>query len=325
MATKARSSPTVSLPAVEPPTGGNSLAGDSFRRNLAWSAGIHGALLGVALLGLDLDRSPGLLPASAAFIELGMSGPHPTPNLGGASAPADPPPPPLEELPPEEEPPEAPPDPEPAEIEPEEPEPPPDRPEVVRPTVENRERMPVPDARARRRALRPERPESGLRGRDAAWADSARLETRRPIDRSSRPTRRTPPTNQRAGAADAGLGGVPGSARFDQDFEYSYYQRQMVARIHRNWQQIPVRGEAKVLIRFTIDRAGGISGAEVETSSGQDLLDRAALRAVVLAEPLPPLPDSYPRDRVGVHLLFTYRQSADSAPTPFPLPTGNSS
>ena len=37
-----------------------------------------------------------------------------------------------------------------------------------------------------------------------------------------------------------------------------------------------------------------------------DLLDRAALRAVILSDPMPPLPNSYPRDRVGVHLQFTY-------------------
>ena len=281
---------------------------DNFQRNLVWSAGVHLALLGGAALAVDLDRAPDLAPPSAAFIELGMSGPNPTPNLGSPAAP-DPVP-----LPEPE-----PPAPEPPESEPPAPEPPDSRPEVVRPTVENRDRMPVPDARERRRAARPERPESGLRGRDAAWADSARLETRRPVDTKSRPTRRTDPANPaRAGAAGntgIGLGGAPGGTRFDQDFVYAFYQRQMITRIQANWQQIPVRGRATVVIRFTIFRDGGIRGAEVETSSGQSLLDRAALRAVVLAEPLPRLPDSYPRDEVGVHLLFTYSQASaeDSA------------
>ena len=279
---------------------------------------MHVALLGGAALGLGVDRGPDLSPSSAAFIELGMSGPSPVPNLGGAAVP-----PPPEPAPPEaavEEPP--PPEPEPPEP-PESPPPPPsdERPDVVRPTVENRDRMPVPEARARRRSLRPERPESGLRGRDAAWAKSAPLESRRPIDTSSRPSRRAPASSGTSAAAGAGLGGAPGGARFDQDFEYSYYQRQMIARIQAQWQQIPVRGEVKVVIRFTIDRNGAVSAAEVETSSGQSLLDRAALRAVVLADPLPRLPDSYPRDRVGVHLLFTYghRQTGPSstgAPAP---------
>ncbi len=259
-------------------------------------------------MGLDLDQGPDLALPSAAFIELGMSGPNPTPNLGSAAAPSPTPP-------PEPEP--EPPAPEPPEPEPPAPEAPESRPEVVRPTVENRDRMPVPDARERQRAARPQRPESGLRGRDAAWADSAQLETRRPVDTKSRPTRRAAPNASNQGAAGntgIGLGGRPGGTRFDQDFEYAFYQRQMVARIQANWQQIPVRGRATVVVKFTISRDGAISGAEVETSSGQSLLDRAALRAVVLAEPLPRLPDSYPRDRVGVHLLFTYSQEANGNP-----------
>ena len=279
-------------------------APDSFRRNLGWSAAAHVVLLGGAALGLGLDRGTGLAPPSAAFIELGMSGPSPNPGLGSPAAAAaperEPPAPPPEETP---EPP--PPEPEPA-VE----APPESRPEVVRPTVENRDRMPTPDARERRRRARPERPESGLRGRDAAWAGSARLETRRPLDTSSRPSRRTPARNAGSGAGGVGLGGAPGGTRFDQDFEYSFYQRQMIARIQANWQQIPVRGEARVVVRFTILRDGTISGTEVESSSGQPLLDRAAVRAVALAEPMPRLPDSYPRDRVGVHLLFTYSQPA---------------
>lgn len=287
-------------------------AEDTFRRNLIWSATAHLVLLGGAAAGLGLETGRDLAPPSAAFIELGMSGPNPAASLGSASAP-----PPTPEPAPEPAP--EPPAPEPPAPEPEPvPEPPASRPDVARPTVENRDRMPVPDARARRRAARPQRPESGLRGRDAAWADSARLETRRPVDTKSRPTRRAANTasNSRQSANDTGigLGGTPGGTRFDQDFEYAFYQRQMIARIQANWQQIPVRGRATVVIRFTIFRDGAISDAEVETSSGQSLLDRAALRAVVLAEPLPRLPDSYPRDRVGVHLLFTYSQEANGSP-----------
>ena len=177
--------------------------------------------------------------------------------------------------------------------------------------------MPVPDARPRRREPR-EIPDSGLRGNDAAWAPSAAMANARPVDRSSRPSR----SSGRAGGSGApgrggiGLGGAPGGARFDQDFEYAYYQRQMIARIAANWQQIPVRGSATVVVRFTIHSNGELSAVEVETSSGQPLLDRAAHRAVVLADPMPQLPESFPRDRVGVHLLFTYGEpAADGPPT----------
>lgn len=287
---------------------------DRFRRNLYRSAALHVVVLGGAALAVSLGDSPAGTPPSAAFIELGMSGPNPTPNLGGG-----PPPAPAPE--PEPEPPPAPPEPAPPDpAPPPEPEPEPEsRPGVARPTTESRERMPVPEARPRRREPR-EQPDSGLRGRDAAWARSAALRSSRPIDTKSRPTRRRPAANPApatAGNGGIGLGGAPGGARFDQDFEYAYYQRQMIARISTNWQQIPVRGKATVVIRFTVHRDGAISGAEVETSSGQELLDRAALRAVALAAPLPRLPEGYPRDRVGVHLLFTYGRDTDPDPDPY--------
>ena len=275
---------------------------DGFRRSLTWSAAAHSLVIAGLAVSANVGHGPALLPASAAFVELGMSGPSPTPSLGSAPPAETTAPEPVEAAPPESPP-------EPAA------EPTPSRPEVARPTAEDRDRMPVPEARTRRREPRV-RPDSGLRGRDAAWAKSAPLTNRRPIDTKSRPTpRRAARTGTSgSGSGGIGLGGAPGGTRFDQDFEYSYYQRQMIARIQANWQQIPVRGEQKVVIRFTIHRSGAISGAEVETSSGQPLLDRAAYRAVVLAEPMPPLPESYPRDQVGVHLLFTYSRTSSTGP-----------
>lgn len=286
-------------------------AGDRFGGHLFRSAVLHLAVLGGAAFAVSVVESPPGTPPSAAFIELGMSGPNPSPSLGGGPPPPPAPPPepePEPEVEPEPPPAPAPPEPEPAPP----PEPADSRPGVARPTTEDRDRMPVPDARERRRPPR-EQPDSGLRGKDAAWARSARLAASRPLDTKSRPSRRPAQTaaESSSGAGGIGLGGAPGGARFDQDFEYAYYQRQMIARIATNWQQIPVRGKATVVIRFTVHRDGSISAAEVETSSGQSLLDRSALRAVVLAEPLPRLPESYPRDRVGVHLLFTY--GSDSA------------
>lgn len=293
-------------------------AGDRFGGHLFRSAALHLVVLGGAAFAVSVAESPPDAPPSAAFIELGMSGPNPSPSLGGGPPPPPAPPPPEPEPEPEPEPPApAPPEPEPAPAP--APEPADSRPGVARPTTEDRDRMPVPEARERRRPPR-EQPDSGLRGKDAAWARSARLAASRPLDTKSRPSRRPArtPAETSTGTGGIGLGGAPGGARFDQDFEYAYYQRQMIARIAANWQQIPVRGKATVVIRFTVHRDGSISAAEVETSSGQSLLDRSALRAVVLAEPLPRLPESYPRDRVGVHLLFTYGSDgggSDGGPT----------
>jgi TonB family protein len=171
--------------------------------------------------------------------------------------------------------------------EPEPPLPPEEKePTVVRPTKEVRDEIPRPDARVQKKPAET-KPDSGLRGADAASAASAQL----------------------AGASappGLGLGGASGGSPFDQDFEYAYYVQQMLTKIHQRWQRTAVRGTAVVVVRFTIARDGRILDAAIETSSGVSILDRSSLRAVVLADPLPPLPNSYPRDQVGVHLRFTY-------------------
>jgi protein TonB len=172
---------------------------------------------------------------------------------------------------------------------PPDPAPPPEEkpPTVVRPTKEVREEIPDPDARPAKKVPEP-KPDSGLRGADAASAASAQLAPGGP------------------NLPGLGLGGSGGGSPFDQDFEYAYYVQQMLARIHQRWQRTAVKGTAVVIVRFTIQRDGHILDASVETSSGISILDRSSLRAVMLADPLPPLPNSYPRDQVGVHLRFTY-------------------
>jgi protein TonB len=241
---------------------------DPFRKMLGWSAVMHVVLFALMMLAgyLGARRSSLPIPEDVVFISLGSSGPD-AGTGGGAITPEPEPPPP-----------------EPAQ----EPEPEPARPEVVRPTEEQRELVPEPDAPKQKQ--REERPtqESGLRGADAASAPSDRL--RQPG----------------GGLPGLGLGGSGGGSPFDQDFEYSYYVQQMLTRIHQHWQRTPVRGTTVVVVRFTILRNGSIQDAEVEQSSGFGLLDRGALRAVILSDPMPPLPNSYPRDRVGVHLRFTY-------------------
>jgi periplasmic protein TonB len=242
---------------------------DRFRQMLAWSFVLHALLVAVLMLAASLRSSARTLPPSdAQFINLAQSGPL-TMAAGGGAAPAPAPKKPT------------PPPPEPDKPKPKEPEP-----KVVRPTKEDRDEIPMPDARTTKKT--PAKPQdSGLHGPDAASAPSAKLP-------------------QAPDLPGLGLGGGGGGSPFDQDFEYSYYIRQMLAKINEHWQRTAVRGTAIVVIRFTIGRDGRVIDAAVENSSGLSILDRASLRAVMLADPLPPLPNSYPRDQVGVHLRFTY-------------------
>ena len=79
----------------------------------------------------------------------------------------------------------------------------------------------------------------------------------------------------------------------------------MVEKIRANWNaQAEVAGDA--VIKFTIQRDGTITAPEREKSSGYTALDINALRAVVGARQLPPLPAAFPNPTLTVHLNFQY-------------------
>lgn len=240
---------------------------DPFKSMLLWSGVAHVALFSSMVLSTQFTGSSApLTPPGVAWIV--PAPPGPGQGFGGGGAP----PAPAKKVEPKE---------------PEEAEPKKSEPRVVRPTKESRDQLPLPDAPKRRRKKNDPKPSSGLTGRDAASADSAQLKG--------------------IGVPGLGLGGAGGGgSAFDQDFEYSYYVQQMLTRINQHWQRVPVRGQAIAVIRFTIFKDGHVDQVQVEESSGLAMLDRAAQRAVVLSDPLPPLPNSYPRDRVGVHLQFNY-------------------
>jgi protein TonB len=112
----------------------------------------------------------------------------------------------------------------------------------------------------------------------------------------------------------SGSAGLPGPAEsafgtslsaFDSaDFNYSYYVGQMLAAIGANWFKPTEQSVSPPVVYFRIGRDGTISDARIERSSGLPFVDRAALRAVLAASPLPPLPADFHDPSLGVHLKF---------------------
>ncbi|MEJ2084618.1 MAG: TonB family protein [Acidobacteriota bacterium] len=84
------------------------------------------------------------------------------------------------------------------------------------------------------------------------------------------------------------------------DFVYSYYVDQMLAMIRSNWQRPALGGRIEATVHFRIETGGAITDLRIVESSGYNSFDLAGLRAVQLAAPFPPFPQSY-------------RQPADSA------------
>ncbi|MEA2164015.1 MAG: periplasmic protein TonB [Thermoanaerobaculia bacterium] len=118
------------------------------------------------------------------------------------------------------------------------------------------------------------------------------------------PTPHSPlPTPQSQSGVDIPVG-TAGVTGLDADFPYTIYIERMKSLIAQRWFRPQSGGGTIATISFTIDRDGTIRDAKNEISSGNGTFDRAALRAVLEASPLPPLPFGYNGTYLGVHLTF---------------------
>jgi TonB family protein len=105
-----------------------------------------------------------------------------------------------------------------------------------------------------------------------------------------------------------GAGSKFGGASVDNvSFNYPYWFVQAFGKIERNWSN-PVYANRPLTctIYFQVIRSGRIIKVEIEGSSGVDAFDRACERAVKISEPLPPLPDDFTNEILGIHLEFPY-------------------
>ncbi|MGA8807566.1 MAG: TonB family protein, partial [Thermoanaerobaculia bacterium] len=118
-----------------------------------------------------------------------------------------------------------------------------------------------------------------------------------------------PPTPQIAakpgvvGGTDIPIGSA-GVTGIEGDFPYTIYIDRMKTLIGLRWTRPHDVTGVTTTISFTIDRDGTIRDAKNEIPSGNGTFDRAALRAVLEASPLPPLPFGYNGTFLGVHLTF---------------------
>lgn len=99
----------------------------------------------------------------------------------------------------------------------------------------------------------------------------------------------------------SGANGIPG---VPADFQFTFYVERMLALVESVWYRPPATGATRARVRFTIARNGRLEGIQLEESSGVPSFDRAALRALYAANPLPPLPPAYAKPTLTVHLTF---------------------
>ncbi|MFQ6032422.1 MAG: energy transducer TonB, partial [Candidatus Zixiibacteriota bacterium] len=111
-------------------------------------------------------------------------------------------------------------------------------------------------------------------------------------------------------AAEYGLGHGISSAQVDAyDFGSPYYLSLVFGKIRDVWEN-PVQSSSVLMttIYFRILRDGSITETKVEKSSGIELFDQSAMRAIISSVPFPPLPNEFTGDYLGIHLEFEYIQ-----------------
>jgi len=114
--------------------------------------------------------------------------------------------------------------------------------------------------------------------------------------------------------AGHGGGGIPGAgagivAEAGTPFPFPWYLKAVADRLDKQWHPPQeFEPDTSCQVSFVISRSGQISGSQLTKSSRDSLFDQIALRAVLYANPLPPLPNGFPEEALKVHMSFVGRR-----------------
>ena len=110
----------------------------------------------------------------------------------------------------------------------------------------------------------------------------------------------------------AGTGGVALGEGNSFGQRFGWYVASMRARISANWLLSTISPNIatapRVYITFVIRRDGTIEDPQITQSSGVPEVDRAAYRAILASNPLPPLPSDYSGGSVNVQFYFDFHR-----------------
>ncbi|HTN42796.1 MAG TPA: energy transducer TonB [Nitrospiria bacterium] len=91
------------------------------------------------------------------------------------------------------------------------------------------------------------------------------------------------------------------------DFKFPYYTDMIQRKIELYWSPPPLETTAdatEAVVGFVLFSTGKVGDPRIEKSSGNAYFDQAALRAVYLANPLPPFPQGFRDPSMTVHFRF---------------------
>ncbi|MCU1347297.1 MAG: TonB family protein [Acidobacteria bacterium] len=138
----------------------------------------------------------------------------------------------------------------------------------------------------------------------STFGRSTRKGSEHPAPAPPTPAAATPAATTGIGIAEVPVGGAGVTGLEGGDFPYTIYIENMKRLVGTKWFRPQTGNGSITTVYFVIERDGSIRDAKVETPSGNGTFDRAALRAILEASPLPPLPFAYNGTYLGVHLTF---------------------
>jgi TonB family protein len=96
-----------------------------------------------------------------------------------------------------------------------------------------------------------------------------------------------------------------------QGVDFKPYLIQVLARVRQNWKAVIPESarmgrRGRVTVQFIVDRSGGVPKLVIETPSGAEPLDRAAVAGISASVPFPPLPQEFKGSSVRLQFTFKY-------------------
>jgi len=92
---------------------------------------------------------------------------------------------------------------------------------------------------------------------------------------------------------------------------FRIYYAEVLSRIKRNWllpENLLKRKDLRAVVMITVHRSGRIEEMRFERKSGVEQFDQEVLRTLKKSDPLPPLPEGFPRSRHEIYLTFYSRE-----------------
>jgi len=116
------------------------------------------------------------------------------------------------------------------------------------------------------------------------------------------------------GAIQTGQGGsleLPALLSDPQGVDFRPYLTRLLATVKRNWMSVWPESakygrKGRVGVQFSIAKDGTVTKVVWAFQSGADALDRAAVAAISMSNPFPPLPGEFKGDRIVLQFNFSY-------------------